>query len=499
MIDEPGFLAQLYANPGDDTTRLVYADWLEERGDRRGAYLRQEVELAGLDEWSEGYRDRERELRRLRLGLPADWLELAGRRYDVWLVDLPADPPGLTLLLLTLCRLGRGPLEAAGMLGQLPQAVVENALRPAAEEVRETLLAACQAGEEPPASEVPVRLRPARAPRPKLCRYPGPGDAPGYALRLVERTRKKRPALEDAVRRVLGGGEDAGAAVEGGWPPARCRWSSARGSTGSAPRRCGWPCRPAPGSRSAKKRLLERYVMSIEEGFLAQLAAHPEDDDTRRVYADWLEERADRRGEYLRLEIEYAGLGEDDPRRAELEGRLRGLRVPIEPGWLARAGKRFDVWLLGYPPAGKIAVIKVIRELTECGLAEAKQLSETLPALVLGDRCLADAERARDGLRRRLLPPGYPPPAEATALIRPSPSPAPQTYQVWLLSFEPVNKIFVIRAVREVSGCGLAEAKNLVEGPLPALVYQCADGRRLDLARRAFGGHAEVEIRPLQP
>jgi uncharacterized protein (TIGR02996 family) len=218
MIDEPGFLAQLYTNPADDTTRLVYADWLEERGDRRGAYLRQEVEVAGLDEWSDGYRDRERELSRLRQGLPAEWLELAGRRYDVWLVDLPADPPGLTLLLLTLCRLGRGPLEAAGMLGQLPQAVIENALRPAAEEVRETLLAACQAGEEPPASEVPVRLRLARAPRPKLCRYPGPGEAPGYALRLVERTRKKRPALEDAVRRVLGGGEDAGAAVEGELP-----------------------------------------------------------------------------------------------------------------------------------------------------------------------------------------------------------------------------------------------------------------------------------------
>src|SRR5690349_7085156 len=102
MHDEPGFLAQLYAQPDDDTTRLVYADWLEERGDRRGTYLRKEVELAGLDEWSDGYRGREHELRVLREGLPPDWLELAGRRYDVWLVDVAGTPPGLMVVLMVL-------------------------------------------------------------------------------------------------------------------------------------------------------------------------------------------------------------------------------------------------------------------------------------------------------------------------------------------------------------------------------------------------------------
>src|SRR3954468_4751510 len=98
MTDEQGFLAQLYANPDDDTTRLVYADWLDERGDRRGAYLRQEVRLAALDGWSDAYRPQERELRRLGEELPSGWLELVGKRYDVWLVDLPADPAGVAQL-----------------------------------------------------------------------------------------------------------------------------------------------------------------------------------------------------------------------------------------------------------------------------------------------------------------------------------------------------------------------------------------------------------------
>jgi uncharacterized protein (TIGR02996 family) len=42
--DEDPFIAALAADPADETTRLVYADWLEERGDdARAAYLRAEL------------------------------------------------------------------------------------------------------------------------------------------------------------------------------------------------------------------------------------------------------------------------------------------------------------------------------------------------------------------------------------------------------------------------------------------------------------------------
>lgn len=41
---EAGFLEAIRANPDDDTARLAYADWLEDRGDPRAALVRLEVE-----------------------------------------------------------------------------------------------------------------------------------------------------------------------------------------------------------------------------------------------------------------------------------------------------------------------------------------------------------------------------------------------------------------------------------------------------------------------
>jgi uncharacterized protein (TIGR02996 family) len=40
MSDESAFLAAIKSAPDDDTARLVYADWLDERGDPRGGLLR---------------------------------------------------------------------------------------------------------------------------------------------------------------------------------------------------------------------------------------------------------------------------------------------------------------------------------------------------------------------------------------------------------------------------------------------------------------------------
>lgn len=50
MTDHDSFLRTIIENPADDGPRLVYADWLEERGDPRGEFIRVQCELAGANE-----------------------------------------------------------------------------------------------------------------------------------------------------------------------------------------------------------------------------------------------------------------------------------------------------------------------------------------------------------------------------------------------------------------------------------------------------------------
>lgn len=64
--------------------------------------------------------------------------------------------------------------------------------------------------------------------------------------------------------------------------------------------------------------------MAEEENLLESIRAHPEDSIRRLAYADWLEERGDVRGEYLRLVEESA----------RIQSRLRVLRPQLEPEWL---------------------------------------------------------------------------------------------------------------------------------------------------------------------
>ena len=43
---ETELLAEIYAAPDDDAPRLVYADWLQERGDPRGEFIALQLERA---------------------------------------------------------------------------------------------------------------------------------------------------------------------------------------------------------------------------------------------------------------------------------------------------------------------------------------------------------------------------------------------------------------------------------------------------------------------
>lgn len=74
MNEDEAFIRAIVDSPGDDTARLVYADWLDERDDPRGAYLRAEHEWAATHDPSE--RDT---LRRLVKGLSPVWVARVSR------------------------------------------------------------------------------------------------------------------------------------------------------------------------------------------------------------------------------------------------------------------------------------------------------------------------------------------------------------------------------------------------------------------------------------
>ena len=67
MSDEANFLEGIQASPDDLFLRLVYADWLEERGDPRSEYLRVDGELLRLmSSLSPKASDVDRKLKQLR-------------------------------------------------------------------------------------------------------------------------------------------------------------------------------------------------------------------------------------------------------------------------------------------------------------------------------------------------------------------------------------------------------------------------------------------------
>jgi uncharacterized protein (TIGR02996 family) len=75
--------------------------------------------------------------------------------------------------------------------------------------------------------------------------------------------------------------------------------------------------------------------MPDEDGFLTAIRANPDDKTARLVYADWLDDRADPRGDFIRLHLALRAAAPDHPERVAAEHELSALRVNCDPGWLA--------------------------------------------------------------------------------------------------------------------------------------------------------------------
>src|SRR5262245_16421863 len=80
-----------------------------------------------------------------------------------------------------------------------------------------------------------------------------------------------------------------------------------------------WPC--------------EQPIMPSLLSFLDELKQNPDDDALRLIFADWLMEQGDPRGEFIRLQVECARLPLDDPRLAILEQREIELRETHRHAW----------------------------------------------------------------------------------------------------------------------------------------------------------------------
>jgi uncharacterized protein (TIGR02996 family) len=83
MMTDDVFLRTIQERPNDDTTRLVYADWLEELGDEPGAlraeFIRIDCELAGLPTRHARRSRLKRRRRKLAARLDTDWLIIVSK------------------------------------------------------------------------------------------------------------------------------------------------------------------------------------------------------------------------------------------------------------------------------------------------------------------------------------------------------------------------------------------------------------------------------------
>ena len=73
----------------------------------------------------------------------------------------------------------------------------------------------------------------------------------------------------------------------------------------------------------------------MEDDFISAILDAPGDEASFLVYADWLEERGDPRGEFLRIESEFLSTPLDDAGSPALMARLRELHHTLDPDWVA--------------------------------------------------------------------------------------------------------------------------------------------------------------------
>jgi uncharacterized protein (TIGR02996 family) len=86
--------------------------------------------------------------------------------------------------------------------------------------------------------------------------------------------------------------------------------------------------------------------MTTDDAFLQDILANPEDDTPRSIYADWLDEQGDPRGEFLRLAVAWHEMSRDDARAPGCLARLQELRPYLSSGWVVAVCPWEDLWVV---------------------------------------------------------------------------------------------------------------------------------------------------------
>lgn len=151
----------------------------------------------------------------------------------------------------------------------------------------------------------------------------------------------------------------------------------------------------------------------------------------------------------------------------------------------------FDVFLAAVG-SSKISVIKVVRELSGLGLKESKDLVESAPILVKEHLDRSSAEE----LQRRLVEVGAQAVLRVAGSSEPAPGPEPtgERFDV-VLTAVGWKKIDVVRAVREITGCGLKEARDLVDSAPHTVKAGVAEDDAEAIRRQLIEVGASAELR----
>jgi uncharacterized protein (TIGR02996 family) len=80
------------------------------------------------------------------------------------------------------------------------------------------------------------------------------------------------------------------------------------------------------------------------DGFLQEILDDPDDDGLRLIYADWLEERGDPRGEFIRVQFELERVNSEE-RRSQLVVREQGLLQKHEREWTREVQGLASSWV----------------------------------------------------------------------------------------------------------------------------------------------------------